>query len=206
MKSNFLLLTLAILFIAISSLGQETGTFTDSRDGKIYITVKIGTQTWFAENLAYKTNKGCVAYAQNDSNITKYGYLYDFEAAKMACPSGWHLPSKNEWFTLLNYLGGDSIAGMKLKLAGEWKNSPNNRIMGYKINDSATNESGFSALPAGYLMIIFDEGMFGLMGSSTQFWSGVKSDGGFKLLNNISNVIAVDESFMGRSSVRCIKN
>ena len=84
--------------------------FTDSRDSKIYKTIKIGNQVWMAENLAYKMDSGCWAYDNISDNVDKYGYLYDWDTAQKACPSGWHLPTKNEFETLWNYLGGESQA------------------------------------------------------------------------------------------------
>ena len=94
MTIKSILTAIAILNIAISSTGQVNGTFKDPRDGKIYKTVLIGTQTWMAKNLAWKTESGCFAYDNNESNVKTYGYLYNWETATKACPSGWHLPSK----------------------------------------------------------------------------------------------------------------
>jgi uncharacterized protein (TIGR02145 family) len=140
MKIKTLLMTIAILNPAISSIAQITGTFKDSRDGRTYITISIGTQTWMAENLAFKADIGCWEY-DNDQNKVTYGCLYNWETAKSVCPSGWHLPANYEFTVLTNFLGGDSVAGVKLKEAGiaHWA-SP---------NSGATNETGFTALPGG---------------------------------------------------------
>jgi uncharacterized protein (TIGR02145 family) len=137
------------------------GSFTDSRDGKIYKTIIIGNQTWMAENLAYTGNNGFQkkitdadewgnnlnydgwCYYDNDSsNGNEYGVLYQWEAAKNACPEGWHLPTDDEWRILIDYIGGEEIAGAKLKEAGvmHWI-SP---------NSDANNVTGFTALPGGF--------------------------------------------------------
>jgi uncharacterized protein (TIGR02145 family) len=117
MRNKSLLLTVLILNIAMCSMAQVAGTFKDSRDGKTYKTVKIGTQTWMANNLAFKASSGCCAYDNNKSNAAIYGYLYSWETAKNVCPTGWHLPSMAEWTTLIDYEGGET-AGNKLKEAG----------------------------------------------------------------------------------------
>ena len=146
------------------------GTFTDSRDGKQYKTVTIFGQTWMAENLAYLPevcgpdgNCGYWVYgydgtdvdeAKATSNYTVFGVLYDWEKAKTACPSGWHLPTSDEWSTLEMYLGmdyetandfrnrGDNDEGGMLKETGtlRWK-SP---------NTGADNAARFNARPGGY--------------------------------------------------------
>jgi uncharacterized protein (TIGR02145 family) len=119
-----------------------TNTFTDTRDGKVYKTVKIGNQVWIAENLAYDA-KGSKCYNNDPANCQKYGRLYDWETAKKACPSGWHLPTKEEWQELINFVGGKKIAGKKLKAKSGWKSH-----MGKSGN--GTNDYGFAALPGGY--------------------------------------------------------
>jgi len=87
-------------------INPEKGSFTDPRDGKIYKTVKIGDQWIMAENLAYKPDKGNYwAYEDDESNIPRYGYLYDWETAMNIAPEGWHLPSRDEWNAIHKTLG-----------------------------------------------------------------------------------------------------
>jgi len=125
----------------------------DTRDNHVYKLVIIGNQTWMAENLAYKANNGCWAYNNDEINVTKYGYLYDWETAKNSCPAGWHLPSDEEWTALTGYLGDN--AGTKMKDTADWSFKP-----------CASNESGFSALRAG-----LRESSGGFDGRSAYFWS-----------------------------------
>ena len=138
---------------------------TDSRDGNHYNVVKIGNQIWMAENLKYLPSVEALGtydpstpyyyvygYDGTDLNVAKatpnyltYGALYNWAAAKDACPSGWHLPDNSEWTQLADTLGGMSIAGGQIKEIGtdHWV-SP---------NIGATNESGFTALPNGYFSL-----------------------------------------------------
>jgi uncharacterized protein (TIGR02145 family) len=141
MKNLFLLMAVVILIFNINLRAQETGILNDPRDGKTYKTVKVGNQTWMAENLAYKSDKGYLEYSDSKNNKT-YGYLYTWSTAKSVCPAGWHIPNNKEFTLLVNFLGGDSIAGGKLKEEGtaHWESS----------NAEVTNMSGFTALPGGY--------------------------------------------------------
>ncbi|MDR1811643.1 MAG: hypothetical protein LBQ87_02345 [Candidatus Fibromonas sp.] len=111
----------------------QLGSFTDSRDGKKYATIKIGSQTWMAENLNYNAN-GSKCYDNDESNCQEYGRLYNWNTALKACPSGWHLPSESEWEALDRAVGGEKMAGKKLKANSGW---------------NGTDEFGFSALPGG---------------------------------------------------------
>lgn len=151
------------------------GSMKDSRDGQKYKTVKIGKQTWMAQNLNYKmANSYC--YNDTSSYCDKYGRLYAWAAAKSACPTGWHLPSQTEWQTLLTVADGaearvtagkKSRAGVRLKSKSGW---------------NGTDDFSFSALPAGYRD---DDGISRgggcddedcNEGGYAQFWSSTEGD------------------------------
>jgi len=100
----------------------EGKTLTDKRDGKKYKTVIIGERTWMAENLNYEAN-GSKCYDNKPENCDKYGRLYDWNTAKEACPSGWHLPSDEEW-KIDRYVGGKE-AEKKLKSKSGWDEDGN---------------------------------------------------------------------------------
>jgi uncharacterized protein (TIGR02145 family) len=156
-----------ILLLGYGLMGlqaQTTATFTDSRDGKVYKTVKIGEQVWMAENLAYKPTSGNYwAYDNEADNTAVYGYLYDWETALNVCPTGWHLPTDDEWTQLSDYLGGERNAGGRLKETGttHWK-SP---------NEEANNESGFTALPGGARIL---SGEILYVGDRGNWWSATE--------------------------------
>jgi len=110
--------------------------FIDARDGTAYKFVKIGNQTWMADNMNYRTDNS-YCYNNSDYACVGYGRLYRWDAAKKACPAGWHLPSKEEWDGLIAATGGNA-AGKALKSVSGWNGDGN-----------GTDEYGFSALPAG---------------------------------------------------------
>jgi len=125
---------------------KEENLLNDSRDGKNYKIVKIGTQTWMAENLNYNED-GSKCYSNSESNCQKYGRLYNWATATKACPNGWRLPSNAEWDALYRFADGTSgmsnpyeseTAGKYLKAASGWNNGGNG-------NDA----HGFAALPGG---------------------------------------------------------
>lgn len=160
----------------------ETGTVTDI-DGNVYKTVKIGDQWWMAENLrttkyndgtsipnitdgtawSYLSTPGYCWYNNDISYKNPYGALYNWYAVNTSklAPTGWHVPTDGEWATLINYLGGENIAGKKIKEAGiaHWL-SP---------NSSANNETGFTAVPGGYRLD--NNGNFFYIGQWSFFWS-----------------------------------
>ncbi len=103
-KSKFL----ALIFIAIAIVCVSCGSNTmKDKDVPTYKTVKIGEQVWMAENLNYETSSGSWCYDDDPANCEKYGRLYDWETAKNVCPKGWRLPTKSDFKTLLNNVGGE---------------------------------------------------------------------------------------------------
>ena len=161
---------------------EETAEIIADEDGNAYTCITIGTQVWMAENLkTTKYNDGCVIplvsinsewgslsagaycwYNNDAANKKLYGALYNWYAVNTGklCPAGWHVPSDAEWTALTKFLGGESIAGGRLKETGtvHWT-SP---------NTGATNESNFSALPGGTHN---HDGMFSRIGTSGFWWS-----------------------------------
>jgi len=167
---------------------------TDSRDGKTYKIVEIGDQVWMAENLAYKANSGCWAYDDDNSNVAKYGYLYNFETAKNVCPNGYHLPTDDEWTELADFVGDD--AGKKLKATSGWDS-----------NGNGVDEFGFSALPGGYRSY---RGSFYTAGYNGGWWSSTAESSS----NAWFRSLGYDYDFFNRLnshresgfSVRCVGN
>lgn len=199
--------------------GLTYGTVTDAA-WNVYKTIRIGTQIWMAENLktnlfntgeqianvevpAFWTNYTLDAFCWYKNDIaykTNYGALYNWYAVKTGklCPTGWHVPSNDDFTTLISYLGGESSAGGKLKESEttHWV-SP---------NSEGNNESGFSGLPGGYLtaenfMSIRTEGYW---------WSSTESNSVNAFFINLksSNGSAITASGLKTNglSVRCVKD
>ena len=134
----------------------------DARDGQTYRTVTIGTQTWMAENLNYKDAVSW-CYDNADAYCTTYGRLYAWDVAMVVCPTGWHLPTKAEWQTLIAAAGGRDVAGAALKSTAGWKDGGNG-------NDSF----GFAVLPAGRRS--GESGGFSRLESTAYFWSATEDE------------------------------
>jgi len=210
-----------------TSYGQEEsfitldnfGIFTDLRDSRIYKYIVIGTQVWMAENLAYlpsvspsTTSSDDLPYyyvydyqgtdvseAKIHNNFLVYGVLYNWPAAQTACPSGWHLPSDVEWTTITDYLGGEGVAGGKMKEIGtaHW----------FSPNTGATNSSGFTALPGGILYPT-DGGHY--LGSDNTFWSATVKTVPYAWRRYMSHeaegLARGHDGFSSGESVRCLKD
>ena len=169
----------------------EYGELTDARDGQTYRTVKIGTQTWMAENLNFESYKS-FCYENSAKYCSKYGRLYTWAAAmdsagtwsssgkgcgftvrctptgiiRGVCPEGWHLPDSKEWGALMVAVGGKSIAGTMLKSTSDWIYTGDNGIDAYS----------FSALPAGSMV---EASSFYEEGKNVYYWSSTELNAGF---------------------------
>ncbi len=96
-KALILISLICAVNIALAQTHYEHGEFEDPRDGTIYRTIKLGTNIWLADNLAYKPKYGNYWYVGGDeSNLSDYGLLYDWQTAQKVCPTGWHLPDKED--------------------------------------------------------------------------------------------------------------
>ena len=209
--------------------GLTGNLLTDARDGQSYKTVVVGSQTWMAQNLNYETAN---SYCYNDSTkyCEKYGRLYTWAAAmdsmgmwstngkgcgyddatcsptypvRGVCPSGWHLPSGDEFEALFTAVGGWYEAGIKLKSTSGWSSW---EYYGVKSGNGLDNYS-FSALPAGYK---YNEDDYGYEGKGAKFWCSTKVtsySAHYMYLNN-----AGDNSGLGNGdkysgfSIRCVKD
>lgn len=197
------------------------GTITDV-DGNIYNTISIGNQIWTVENLkTTKYNDGTgiplvssesswlnlpsPAFCWYDNNPVNYkdiyGALYNWHAVNTGklCPTGWHVPSDIEWTTLTSYLGGTNIAGGKMKETGTNHWIP--------PNVGATNESGFTALPAGQR---YADGVFQYIGYGSYWWSSTAenvSNAYPRRINQAAPNVYADVSLRSNGhSIRCIKD
>ena len=210
-----------ILLTSCKKDNNDPDTISDI-DGNVYHTVTIGTQVWLKENLkTTRLNNGTVisletadanwealispgyCWYNNDEAATgkTYGALYNYAAVTSGklCPTGWHIPSFDEWATLRDFVGGEDEAGGSLKETGisHW-NSP---------NTGATDEVGFTALPSGER---YEDGGFNYLGINNNFWTTTIGPGtdpyGVRLYNN-STIFHMSEFHKGRGlSVRCIKD
>jgi len=229
-KLLFLTLLLFPLLFIVSCKKNDVpgleGTLTDSRDGHVYKTIKIGNQTWMAENLAYlpsvnPSSQGSsdeplnyvygyegsdVNEAMESDNYLKYGVLYNWEAASNACPTGWHLPTDEEWQQLEAFLGmsEDELEGGSGRgtVEGDMLKSET----GWLDNGNGNNESGFSALPGGMRYISAYSGKFMDIGEWGYFWSST----GDRTTHRWERSLSYNSSIIGRYAygltVRCVKD
>jgi len=192
----------------------------DIRDWQSYNTIQIGTQCWMAENLNIgarinninnQTDNDIIekyCYNEDINNCIIYGGLYQWDEMMQyvpssgthgICPGGWHLPTNEEWTILTDYLGGQLIAGGKMKEQGivHWI-SP---------NSGATNSSGFTALPSGYANI---NGEYNELGTTALIWSSteynVSSAWDHYLTYDSISINSLSDAKTINASVRCLKD
>ena len=212
----------------------NTGTFTDSRDNKDYKWIEIGSQVWMSENLAYtgsdikniadnydwydNTNADAWSYYNNnESNKSSYGVLYQWKAAGIACPDGWHLPTDAEWIELENYLkekgyscdgvvGNDKIA-KSMALNSGWDNSSNLGAVGNSDFAEFINVSGFSASASGFRAYT---GEFTNKSKECYWWSYTEDSsdiyGNYNLKFDSPKVYTFHDNKTYGFSVRCVKD
>ncbi|MCO4292974.1 fibrobacter succinogenes major paralogous domain-containing protein [Solitalea sp. MAHUQ-68] len=205
--------------VLFTTSAVSTTTVTDI-DGNIYPVKTIGNQTWMLENLKTthyqngdeipslndaawgSTTSGAVSVYNNEAaNNSLYGKLYNWHAgvdSRKIAPPGWHVPSREEWETLINFLGGSSTAGGELKEAGlaHWTTP----------NTGATNSSGFNGLPNGSRL---NTGAFSFIGNSCYWWT-ITEDfaeaNAVLLKNDGTDALIITGSRQNGAAIRCIKD
>jgi uncharacterized protein (TIGR02145 family) len=208
-----------VVVVKIMNPWINYGSMTD-QDGNTYKTILIGNQTWMAQNLkttifndgtpiplaedasswARLCSPACCWQNNDPARKVTYGVLYNWYTVNTGklCPVGWHIPSDAEWTTLTMYLGGENVAGGKLKEAGfrHWL-SP---------NTGATNEAAFSALPGGDRLDNSDA-LFEKIGEMGGWWTKASNDGrGVGRIITVDNINVV-KSYISKKngmSVRCV--
>lgn len=215
-----MLLLSASIFYGCEKESKESKLPVDG-DGNVYDTVVIGTQVWLAEDLkTTKYNNGVSIplitdnnqwvsmsspafcwYGNNPAVKENYGALYNWWAGVhvyFLCPVGYHVPTTDEWQTLVDYLGGEEIAGDKLKAAG---------TQFWHAGSYPTNESGFTALPGG--MRSPKDGTYSSMRDYGYWWGSTQSGKYASRLTmhySLGNTTLTNWFKESGFSVRCIKD
>ena len=206
----------------------ETGTFTDTRDNKTYTTVIIDGKELMSENLAYLPSVNpasvisftepyyyvsayqdtIVSEAKATDNYSTYGVLYNWPAAKVACPDGWHLPFDDEWEQLAQYVSDQK--GPYSKSGDEWNNVGTHlkATSGWSSDGNGTDDFGFSGLPGGFRGTY---GEFYSVGYHAYWWSATEFSTNFPWLrsmfyDNTTFVRNFRKSSHYGFSVRCVKD
>ena len=209
-RRNIVLFVLGFLLLALlgyyTFIGGDISIFEreavpKDAEGYIYETVEIGDQVWFAENLKtaeYSAGESW-CYEDDDENCEVYGRLYDWEAASVACPEGWVLPSDEDWQKLESYVDDDEMFGAKLKSLDFWE------LNEEEVEFKGLDEYGLALLPGGQYV----EGYFYELGNAAFFWTSTAQDTGpawNRSMRSESNEIT--RSLFGPEhafSVRCVK-
>jgi uncharacterized protein (TIGR02145 family) len=184
---------------------NTTGTLTDARDGQQYATTQIGAQHWMAENLNYATS-GSLCYAHQADHCRLFGSLYDFLLAQTVCPSGWHLPTVEEWQVLADYVDAqtDRAGRTETDNTASW-------TIGQHLINSVLWQSppdvdppfGFNALPGGWMLDSANSGAF--PDREAVFWSASGDDEITVTINSTYLSTAPVRSGV-QASVRCLED
>jgi uncharacterized protein (TIGR02145 family) len=214
-KNKFILrlaLSIALAFTFSCSSGEEGESGCKSDKGNKmanYEKVRIGTQTWMAENLNYNVS-GSKCSGNSEANGEKYGRLYDWETAKTVCPSGWRLPNDDDWDKLISYVESNSgckeCAGRLLKATSGWDDWAHYNDPSITESGNGTDDYGFSALPGG---LGSGNGYFGKVGSDGYWWSASEYDSYSAYYRGMyydENVIYNKVHKSLSQSVRCLQN
>ncbi|MDR0515672.1 MAG: fibrobacter succinogenes major paralogous domain-containing protein [Fibromonadaceae bacterium] len=200
------------LFCVVACV-RQSGSFTDFRDGKEYKIVKIGTQIWMVENLNYETPSGSWCNENSPDNCSKYGRLYDWNAAKVACPLRWHLPTNAEWDNLAKSVGGKRDS-LKDEMSGtgriDYYWTPSGKTLkatsGWDKNGNGTDDFRFSALPGGYSI----DDIFYNYGDLSNWWTATEGSSGNAYSRSIhsdyDNVYEDSYYVEAGFSVRCVQD
>lgn len=225
-KNIYFLLLLGLLFILTTGCKKNNNNSIDNNtvkdiDGNVYNTVTIDTQVWMVENLkvtkylnsnpipnindsaqwSILTTGAYCNYDNNESYVTTYGRLYNWYAvndSRNICPTGWHVPTDADWSNLTNFLGGENVAGAKLKETGtkHWRDP----------NAGATNETGFTALPGGsrYNSTFVTLTLYGFWWSASE---ENQDSAWIRIMRRVSSDIGrFPDNKKNGFSIRCIKN
>ncbi len=177
-------------------------------DGNVYETIEIGDQVWLSGNLKTKTvSQGETwCYDENDQNCEEYGRLYNLEAAMVACPKGWALPTDSDWDNLEKHIDDAELIAAKLKAKEGWNlNQERQTEIENEEELKSLDEYGFAALPGGHY---FDKYFYD-MEIGGYWWSSTAEDHGAgwsRVMHYDSNeffkqTFGPEHGF----SVRCIK-
>jgi uncharacterized protein (TIGR02145 family) len=153
-----------VLFFLLSACSES---FTDSRDGLSYGVIKIGEQTWMAENLNYAT-EGSACPDGDSRNCKRMGRLYTWAEAKAVCPEGWRLPTKEDFEKLIAEMLKDGVASSKGDAGAALKAKD-----GWFKKGNGSDILGFKALPAGYRSV---DGKYDGIGGYAYVWSATEDD------------------------------
>jgi uncharacterized protein (TIGR02145 family) len=200
------------------------------QEGNVYKTIVIGAQEWMAENLntsiyrngdaiptglsnadwenTINTQQGAWAYYNNDESYAcPYGKLYNWYACvdtRQLCPVGWHVPTDAEWTVLTDFVGGEAVAGGKMKTTGTIEAATG---LWYSPNTGATNSSGFSGAPGGFR---YNVGDYSNVGGSGYWWSSSEGESDLAWIRDLfylnDGALRIDYFKQYGFSVRCLRD